>query len=185
MIKEFKAIIIGNCGVGKTTFLNRLCNINNNFTNSKPTIGINVKKFYKSDISINFWDTSGQEKYKAITKNYLRNSIVVFLVFDVNDYQTFMDIENYWLEEAKKYSEKNAIYYLIANKKDLFVNHPIHRYEEFYQKNKLNFYFISALKDNSFKDIINSIYSNLNQIEYKPNNTITLFENLEKNKCCF
>ena len=66
MIKEFKAIIIGNCGVGKTTFLNRLFNTNNNFSFSKPTIGMKVEKFYKEDISINFWDTSGQEKYKTI-----------------------------------------------------------------------------------------------------------------------
>ena len=42
MIKEFKAIIIGNSGVGKTTFLKRLLNINSSCYNLSSTIGLNI-----------------------------------------------------------------------------------------------------------------------------------------------
>ena len=184
MIKEFKAIIIGNSGVGKTTFLKRLLNINSSCYNISPTIGLNIESTQISDISINFWDTSGQEKYKSITKNYLRNSSIVVLLFDINDYQTFLDITTFWLDESKKYAENDAIFYLIANKKDMFKSHPIHRYNNFIKENNLKFFFISSLKDPDFNQIINNMYSNLNKLEYKPKNNISLYSNFEKNNCC-
>jgi small GTP-binding protein len=184
MIKEFKAIIIGNSGVGKTTFLKRLYNINSSCYNISSTIGFNIQKIQNYDISVNFWDTSGQEKYKSITKNYLRNSNIVFLVFDVNDYQTFLDIETFWLNESKKYVEEDTLFYLIANKKDLFKNHPIHRYNNFINENNLNFFFISALKDQEFNKIMNSMYSNLNKLEYKPKKKNILYSSFNKKNCC-
>ena len=41
---------------------------------------VNIKG-YQAKFTI--WDTAGQEKYKSLIPSYLRNSIVVFLVFDI------------------------------------------------------------------------------------------------------
>ena len=66
----------------------------------------------------------------------------------------------------------------------MFKSHPIHRYNNFIKENNLKFFFISSLKDPDFNQIINNMYSNLNKLEYKPKNNISLYSNFEKKNCC-
>lgn len=58
-----------------------------------PTLGINLeKKDIVLDgmlISVSIWDTAGQEKFLAITKNYFRKADGVLVIFDLTDKNSY------------------------------------------------------------------------------------------------
>jgi small GTP-binding protein len=183
MVKELKAVILGDYNVGKTTILKKLLKMP--IYNVKSSIGLDIQKYQHLDISINFWDTSGQEKYDAINKNYIKCSNIVLLVFDINKYETFMKVKEYWYQQCKKYlSQENTFYFIIGNKMDLFPNHPTHRYDI---ENNLsqNKYFISATEDNLEKLLLD-IYSISLDLETKTDKEILNLSSIVKinNKCC-
>lgn len=183
MVKELKAVILGDINVGKSTILKKLLKIP--IYNIKSTIGLDIQKYQHLDISINFWDTSGQERYNAINKNYIKCSNIVLLVFDINKYETFLKIKDYWYEMCKKnLSQENTFYFIIGNKMDLFPNHPIHRYDI---ENNLSQkkYFISATEDN-LEDLLLDIYSISLELETKKDNESFNVNSIVKinNRCC-
>ena len=80
-----KIIILGSGEVGKTCILNRY--FKNEFKeNPLSTIGIDFQtKFFKFEdkkIKVNYTDTAGQEKFRAISVNYLKGTNGVILAFD-------------------------------------------------------------------------------------------------------
>tara|TARA_E500000178_G_C16661835_1_gene590966 strand:+ start:132 stop:686 length:555 start_codon:yes stop_codon:yes gene_type:complete len=183
MVKELKAVILGDFNVGKTTLLRKIMNLP--IYNVKTTIGLDIQKYHHQDISINFWDTSGQEQFDAINKNYIKCSNLVLLVFDINKYETFMKIKDYWYNLCKQHlSDENTYYFIIGNKMDLFPNHPINRYEienNIFQKK----YFISAMKDN-LDQLLLDIYSISLDLETKKDEEKITLKSMIKNNfnCC-
>jgi len=63
------------------------------------------------------WDTAGQERFKSITKAYYRGSHAVLFVYDVNNRESFDNIDK-WLKDKQENSnmEDNTLMYLVANK---------------------------------------------------------------------
>ena len=116
-----KIIILGSSEVGKTSILDRYFQ---NIFRSNPlsTIGIDFQtKFFKFDsrkIKVNYTDTAGQEKFHAISINYLKAANGVILVFDVTKQQTFDALED-WLKDLKENNKLEIQKVLIGNKVDL------------------------------------------------------------------
>ena len=98
----FKIVVIGDPGVGKTQMRYRFTqNVYND--NSKTTIGVDfatkllVQKngeMVKGELLLNFyaletrnsaqiWDTSGSERFRAITTQYYRGAVAALVVFDI------------------------------------------------------------------------------------------------------
>ena len=122
-----KIIILGSSEVGKTSILNRY--FNNNFSpNLLSTIGIDFKtKFFKFDeekVQLNFIDTAGQEKFRAISVNYLKGINGVILVFDITKRETF-DLIQGWIENINQNNEGNIGKILLGNKLDLEDNREV------------------------------------------------------------
>ena len=71
-------------------------------------------------IRVKIWDTAGQEQYKALTKNFYRNSDGVIIVYDVTNKSTFEKVQE-WVQSIGEYtdSEKNIQKVLVGNKIDL------------------------------------------------------------------
>ena len=116
----FKYILLGDYNTGKTAITDRF--INNNYDNLyRSTIGVdyNVKIINIDDIGIKIciWDTSGQERFKAITNSYLRNVTCALVTFDLSSIETFKNV-NYWIEKTKE-NNKNNVIILVATKSDL------------------------------------------------------------------
>lgn len=83
---QFKIIVIGNSGVGKSSLLFRATqNVFNEIY--KPTIECDYfYVFVKIDskrIKLNFWDTCGQEIYRSLIQNYYRNSSLAIVVYSI------------------------------------------------------------------------------------------------------
>ena len=74
-------------------------------------VKINDKK-----ISLQIWDTCGQEKYRALIKGYYTNSSLAIIVYSVTDKDSFDDI-NVWYKLIKENISDCKIF-LIANKVD-------------------------------------------------------------------
>ena len=99
-----------------------------------------------------FFDTGGQEKYKAITRNYLRNVDGVLFVFDISNQKSFEDI-SFWYNFYKEENE-NVVGLLIGNKYDLEHKVNKNESEEFAKENGLLYMETSAKSDINIKKVI-------------------------------
>ena len=116
-----KVVIIGDSGVGKTNLLSRFSS--NMFEeNTRNTIGVD---FSTHDIQINnktvkvqFWDTAGQEKYRALSSAYYKNAHGAVIVYDITRKETFDSLNN-WLAELREHSVKDIQIIILGNKSDL------------------------------------------------------------------
>lgn len=70
----------------------------------KPTIGIDFisHNLYVNEtlVKLQLWDTAGQERFRALIPNYIRDSAVAIIVYDVTKSKTLKDIEK-WIKDVK------------------------------------------------------------------------------------
>ena len=129
---DYKIILIGNTGVGKTSLFRKLQT--GEFTEGTiATIGVEKKtmemslnvakegKKQNKDFNISFYDTAGQEKFRAITKNYYKGSEGIILMYDITKRDTFDNVGS-WVESIKDSvgnTDNKYVVFLIGNKFDL------------------------------------------------------------------
>ena len=179
---QFKIILLGDSGVGKTSLLsrytdeefieNRPCTINTDFK-IKSMI---IDEYSSAQITI--WDTCGQERYRSIARGYFKDAHGILLIYDVTDKRSFTDLD-IWIEEIKKNTIKEDIsIILIGNKTDSkFRNINTEQAENFAKNNNLMYCETSCKEgrniENAFemitKDIIKK-QNNNNFYEDKDNN---------------
>ena len=121
---DINVITLGDCGVGKTSIINRI-KTNKFEEHYSPTIGFeffSIKRKYEKKnliISLNFKDTTGQEAYQAITNQYIRDSHIVLLVFC--NFDTLNTVKNRWYRFYKENANiDSSIFILVGNKSDIF-----------------------------------------------------------------
>ena len=118
---EYKIILVGDSGVGKTSILKKF--INNEFNEDiKCTINIDFfSKSIKIDknlyTNLKIYDTAGQEKYRALIKKYYQGTDGIILVFDLTNENSFNKLKS-WINEVSDNTEKAQII-LVGNKADL------------------------------------------------------------------
>ncbi|GAA5804226.1 GTP-binding protein [Helicostylum pulchrum] len=117
----FKIVIIGDSGVGKSNLLLRYTS-DEFMEDSRSTIGVEfATKSLKIDncfIKAQIWDTSGQERYKAITSAFYRGAVGALLVYDITRKPSFYHVDQ-WLKELREHTEDTIPLVLIGNKLDL------------------------------------------------------------------
>jgi len=120
-------IFLGESGVGKTSIIRRL--LEEGFDdNIQSTNGINFKFFQQIDfenkeeddskISINIWDTAGQEKYQSCIKGIIHRADIIVFVRD-KERENF----EYWFKFVEELIDINLIkVFYCLNKTDLMTN---------------------------------------------------------------
>lgn len=199
----FKAIIIGDTTVGKTTLLQKLTDNIYHYSNT-PTIGVDYYTINTiiddNKIKINIWDTAGHERYNNLLKFYYRNNAICYIVYDICNLQSFKSVQK-WINEYKNNSTNNkSLIVLLANKIDN-KNKRIISYEDglnLANKNNAIYIEISSKLSINIDKIINipitkiiEMFSNgeyengdttglqiIKPYEFKKNNTI------KTKKCC-
>ena len=68
-------------------------------------------------VKMQIWDTAGSEEYRSINQLYYKKAAIVFLVFAVNDYESFKAL-NYWEEQLKEHAETDTIRFVVGTKID-------------------------------------------------------------------
>ena len=118
----YTVLLLGDSSVGKTCFLLRYCD--KSFQDVHlSTIGLDYRlktmtlKNNKT-IKLQIWDTAGQDRFRAITKNYYKGANGIILIYDVTNTQTFENVKN-WISQIKEEANPNVIIYLVGNKIDV------------------------------------------------------------------
>ena len=117
---NFKIILIGDIGVGKTSIINRY--INNSFTeNSEKSTLYKTKKIdidAETNANLEIWDTAGEERYMSVTRNYYNDSKGAMVIYDLTKKNTFENLDK-WIKDLKDYAPKNIVIMVVGNKSDL------------------------------------------------------------------
>ena len=171
-ILEAKIVLLGDVNVGKTSIASRYCK--NSFNEHHiNTIGgaYQQQKVVLSNgamIKLHIWDTSGQERFRAMTNLYYRDAQVAILTYDITNESTFASID-FWIQELKyKVENENMILCLVGNKCD--VNQEDRKITNFKgknyaQENNMIFFETSAKTGEGVKDlfvtIANKVYEQM------------------------
>lgn len=118
-----KVVLVGESNTGKTCIINQF--VCGKFIDTTATIGTPLfhKKVQCENgdvVKLCIWDTSGQEKYRAINKIYYKDAKIVILVYDITDRKSFIEIKEYWYNEIRNLGDRDAIMGLAGNKVDLY-----------------------------------------------------------------
>ena len=152
---KYNIILLGNSGVGKTSILKRLSD-NKFFEFNSTTIGCDSSLYYvkykNKKYHLALRDPSGQEKYKAVTRSFFRNTDGVLFVFDISVQKTFIDLP-IWYNLYKEENEK-IVGLLIGNKCDLKHKVNKNESEEFAKEHGLHYMETSASSDKNIKKAI-------------------------------
>ena len=133
-------------------------------------------------------DTAGQEKYRSITKNFIRNADGIIFVFDLSDKDSFKNIKD-WLittDEVKNNFQK----ILVGNKLDLPKREIEKEIAEKYSENHGMNYFETSAKDGTnveliFKEIAGLILSKKSEkIEINKTMKLKIQSKKTKKHCC-
>ena len=157
--KIIKCILLGHSQVGKTTFFNKI--INNLKKNYLSTIGMEIinisAKVYDEEISIKLEDTAGQERYRSIAKNFIKNADGILLMFDVTNAESFNSVD-YWVKSIKE-NNQNHIIILVGNKIDLTEKRLITKSEAKKKADQYNikYYELSCLNGLNHYEILNEL----------------------------
>ena len=118
---NFKIIIIGDSGVGKSSILKRA--VKNRFDESyQATIGFEflLMHFSVNDLKIKLqiWDTCGQEMYRSLVQGFYRNTSLALIVYDVSKKTTFENLDT-WLRDLRAHTDQELPIFIAGNKFDL------------------------------------------------------------------
>ena len=175
-----RIVICGNSSVGKSNLLLRYMKDHFEY-NYRTTIGVDyfTKDFQKNNlnISIQFFDTAGQEKYQALSCNYYRLSDGIIIVYDVTNRKSFENCK-FWQNEILKSQTKKNIILLIGNKIDLIQERTVNlkEGEQFARENGL-FFMETSAKSNQGECVNKAFGVIIDEIIEK-----TVVENREKLK---
>ena len=151
-----KILLIGDSTVGKTTLL--LQYVDGKFSDSHiTTIGVEYKdkniNLDGRELTLQIWDTSGQERYQSITKNFYRNADGIIFIFDLTNKESFEHMKNWLMSSVDCNKDFKRI--LVGNKLDLKNERVVNQesIKKFLEKNEMKFFETSA-KEGTNVDII-------------------------------
>ena len=182
-VARHKIIFVGDAGVGKTTIISRI--MDNPFNDAyEPSIGVDFMSknitFRGTNIKLQMWDTAGQEKYKGLIPSYVRNSSIVFLIYDVSVKSSFDNIPN-WITFIR--SIENNTLVLCGNKIDLAEREvKKEEGEALAQKEGIAFFEVSAKTGDGIKNMFYNSVADLSTFaEHNSNKENLVKELLQEN----
>lgn len=189
----YKVLLLGDSSVGKTCFLKRF--VDGTFQEVyMSTIGLDYRLKVMTlpgdtKVKLQIWDTAGQDRFRAITKNYYKGAHGIILIYDITTQRTFENVKN-WMSQIKEAASEDVTIFLVGNKVDDAENRKVSE-EDGAQTGKdygLPFYETSAKSNININEVFNALVkeihtkalNNDNKLEEK---TLELGKN-KKKKCC-
>ena len=108
---NFKIIIIGDSGVGKSSLLKRA--VKNSFDN--------------------------MEMYRSLVQGFYHNSSLAIIVYNVNDKNSFYNI-SVWLKDLRQHTDHDLPVFLVGNKSDLEKEVPFDEANSFSKNNNMVYF---------------------------------------------
>ena len=118
---NFKIIIIGEAGVGKSCILKRAAK--NNF--DKDSLSTHSFEYLFMNYLVNglkiklqIWDTMGQEIYRSVVQGFYRNASLVILVYDITRKESYKSLD-FWIKDVRSRTDTKMPIFIVGNKYDL------------------------------------------------------------------
>eukprot|EP01121_Diplochlamys_sp_Union-15-3_P002625 TRINITY_DN12354_c0_g1_i1.p1 TRINITY_DN12354_c0_g1~~TRINITY_DN12354_c0_g1_i1.p1 ORF type:complete len:202 (+),score=27.96 TRINITY_DN12354_c0_g1_i1:60-665(+) len=166
----FKLVIIGDCGVGKSSLLLRITE--NTFSNCCTTMALDFKTRTKRTkdgklAKLQIWDTAGQDRFRPLTNTFYRKANAILIVFDLTNVESFNNVSK-WIQNIDKFSEDSSLKILVGNKADSSSR----RVKQEDAKNlalRLNMMYIETSAKSSFnvEELVSVAIEELRKIEQK------------------
>ena len=187
-------VLVGDSGVGKTSLMSQY--IKKEFPESPiPTISVEfstkvIKIKEGGYVKGQIWDTTGQERYRAIASHHYRKAVGAILVYDVTNRKTFDNCLG-WYKDIKNLTEKGCVICLVGNKCDIVKDFPKRREvqkeegREFAKNNNTLFYEASAKSNNNVVECFEELFQQIYNIRRKIPQVNTLTESVVLKKKMF
>ena len=200
---KYKLILLGDENVGKTSIINRFKK--DEYTGDyEPTLGLDfqTKTILIDNINVKLllYDTAGQEKFRSLIPLYIKEAKIIFLIYDITNYDSFLNIEK-WQSTLKDLNKGDEIFFLIGNKIDLDDERKVKEEEAKFFADSHGYFFVevSALTGDGIEDLFYNKLANKIKTQFlnddktskdqeeenlkfhlKTNNK----KNIKKQKCC-
>ncbi|CAK5048638.1 unnamed protein product [Meloidogyne enterolobii] len=113
--EEMELTLVGLQGSGKTTFVNVIAS--GQFTEDMiPTVGFNMRKITKGNVTIKLWDIGGQPRFRSMWERYCRG---VNAIVDAADQGKLEAAKSELIQLLDKPQLEAIPVLVLGNKKDL------------------------------------------------------------------
>jgi len=151
-VPTFKLVLVGDGGVGKTTFVKR--HLTGEFEKKYvATLGVEVHPLVfhtnRGAIRFNVWDTAGQEKFGGLRDGYYIQGQCAIIMFDVTARVTYKNVPN-WHRDLIRVTD-NVPIVLCGNKVDIKDRKVKAKSITFHRKKNLQYYDVSAKSNYNFE----------------------------------
>ncbi|VDK59114.1 unnamed protein product [Anisakis simplex] len=116
--EEMELTLVGLQNSGKTTFVNVIAS--GQFTEDMiPTVGFNMRKITKGNVTIKLWDIGGQPRFRSMWERYCRGVNAIVFMVDAADEEKLEASRNELGQLLDKPQLDGIPVLVLANKKDL------------------------------------------------------------------
>ena len=192
----YKVLLLGDTTVGKTCFL--LKYTDKTFQEvHMSTIGLDYRLKSMTlkngkNVKLQIWDTAGQDRFRAITKNYYKSANGIILIYDVTSLVTYENVKS-WISQIREEAPPNVVIFIAGNKIDMEEERKVNTEDgkRLADEYGFPFYETSAKEDininETFEDLVESIdkvYSNLEDNNGGGQIKNKIYNGRKKIKCC-
>ena len=185
-----KVILVGDSGTGKTNLISVSSGLEFNSKQLTTTSCSYIQKIIKKngkEYKINLWDTIGQEKYRSLTKIFMKDSKIVILVYDITSRESFESLQ-FWKKIVDEILGPGPMFGVVGNKSDLYHNEKVKEEEgeEYSNSIEAKFLLTSAKNDHkSFSNFIEELVDDYIEkgIEQRPESIVINRIPKKKNVC--
>uniref|UniRef100_UPI00358FA2ED ADP-ribosylation factor-like protein 8A n=1 Tax=Myxine glutinosa TaxID=7769 RepID=UPI00358FA2ED len=116
--EEMELTLVGLQSSGKTTFVNVIASGHFN-EDMIPTVGFNMRKISKGNVTIKLWDIGGQPRFRTMWERYCRGVNAIVYMVDASDQEKIEASRNELHNLLDKPQLHGIPVLVLGNKKDL------------------------------------------------------------------
>lgn len=151
-VVEFKVVLVGDGGVGKTTLVKR--HKSGEFQNKYvPTLGVDVNRLrFETNcgtVVFNVWDTAGQEKFGGLKDGYYLGGDCAIVMFDVTSRITYQNVPKWFADIRRVCGEVPIV--LVGNKVDIKDREVKAMHITWHRSRGIQYYDLSAKSSFNFE----------------------------------
>ena len=115
-------------------------------------------KIGDNSFTLNLWDTIGQEKYRSLTKIFIKDSKIVIFVYDITRLESFKELD-YWYSTIKEVLGDSAVLGIAGNKHDLYTKEQVSEEtaKKYAEERNIDFKLTSAKNKTSFNSLLEDL----------------------------
>ena len=190
---KLKAILVGESHTGKTCISHQLVSGVYKENPDSTNVAQCLEKIFTVEgksVTLEIWDTAGQEKFRSLNKIFFKDAEIAFLVYDITKLDTFNELKNFWVGQVRTFSSENVMFAVVGNKADLYTKEEVNENmgQEFADQINAVFAQTSAKHGTGINDLFQTVVEK--KIASNPDLKDKLFgvklgaQKKEKGDCC-